>query len=119
MFRLFGEIEALSTQNYETEMERDGRYKSCCEGVVSFRPSIRLTAPRLVFSWYFAVELRTCVRTYVSRGERRYLDTGEEIPDVPRSCLRVLTLTVGMKVEARFNGGSDFYPGSICGVNER
>lgn len=63
----------------------------------------------------FAVKLRT----YVSCGERRYLDTGEEIPDVPRSCLRVLTLTVGMKVEARFSGGLDFYPGSICGVNER
>lgn len=49
----------------------------------------------------------------------RYLDTGEEIPDVPRDCIRVLTLTPGMKVEARYGGGLDFYPGTIDGINSR
>ncbi|CAM9759100.1 unnamed protein product [Scytosiphon promiscuus] len=49
----------------------------------------------------------------------RYLNTGEEIPDVPRDCIRVLTLTPGMKVEARYGGGLDFYPGTIDGVNTR
>lgn len=49
----------------------------------------------------------------------RYVDTGEEIPDVPRHCLRVLTLTPGMRVEARYASGPDFYPGTINGVNQR
>lgn len=49
----------------------------------------------------------------------RYLDTGEEIPDVPRDCIRVLTLTPGMKVEARYGGGLDFYPGTINDINSR
>eukprot|EP00752_Nemacystus_decipiens_P001572 g1533.t1 len=49
----------------------------------------------------------------------RYLDTGLEIPDVPRDCIRVLTLTPGMKVEARYGGGLDFYPGTIDGINSR
>eukprot|EP00903_Cladosiphon_okamuranus_P016531 g15251.t1 len=49
----------------------------------------------------------------------RYLDTGEEIPDVPRDCIRVLTLTPGMKVEARYGGGPEFYPGTIDGINSR
>lgn len=49
----------------------------------------------------------------------RYIDTGEEIPDVPCHCLRVLTLTPGMRVEARYARGPDFYPGKINGVNQR
>ncbi len=38
---------------------------------------------------------------------------------MPRDCIRVLTLKPGMKVEARYGGGLDFYPGTIDGVNSR
>lgn len=50
---------------------------------------------------------------------RRYLDTGMEIPDVPRDCLRVLTLTPGMRVEARYRGSVDYYPGVVKSLNQR
>lgn len=50
---------------------------------------------------------------------RRYLDTGMDIPNVPRDCLRVLTLKPGMRVEARYGGGVDYYPGIVKALNQR
>lgn len=38
---------------------------------------------------------------------------------MPREGLRVITLTPGMRVEARFREGPDFYPGTVVTVNER
>lgn len=38
---------------------------------------------------------------------------------MPRDGIRALTLTPGMKVEARYGGGLDYYPGVIDGVNTR
>lgn len=49
----------------------------------------------------------------------RYVDSGIEIPDVPRDRLRVLTLTVGMRVDARWRGGVGYYGGVIKGLNQR
>ncbi|CAM9674386.1 unnamed protein product, partial [Discosporangium mesarthrocarpum] len=49
----------------------------------------------------------------------RYIDTGKEVPDVPRSCLRVVSLAAGTKIEARYMGREDYYPGVIAGCNIR
>lgn len=42
-----------------------------------------------------------------------------DIPNVPRDCLRVLTLKPGMRVEARYGGGVDYYPGIVKALNQR
>ncbi|CAM9506452.1 unnamed protein product [Chrysoparadoxa australica] len=46
-------------------------------------------------------------------------DNGEEVPDVSRRDLRVLHLVKGVRVQARYQGTDEFYPGTVTDINQR